>query len=64
MNEYHAVLVQVEDGWIGWFEEIPGLRCQDETKEGLVDSMLITLEDALRFENLPTSNGTTHSKAA
>ena len=30
-NEYTAVVKQEGDGWMGWFEEIPGVHCQGKS---------------------------------
>ena len=33
MNQYTAVVKQEGSWWIGWIEEIPGVNCQEETRE-------------------------------
>ncbi len=48
-NEYTAVIKQVENGWIGWIEEIPGVNCQEPTYEELKETLAITLQEALEF---------------
>ena len=48
-NKYTAVVKQDGDWWIGWIEEIPGVNCQEETREGLLESLRITLNEALEF---------------
>ncbi len=50
-NTYTAVITQDEDGWIGWIEEIPGVNCQERTKEELLESLRITLKEALEFNS-------------
>ena len=35
--------------WIGWIEEIPGVNCQEASKEELLESLKITLKEALEF---------------
>lgn len=35
--------------WIGWIEEVPGVNCQELTSEGLLETLRITLEEALEF---------------
>ena len=35
------------DWWIGWIEEIPGVNCQEKTREELVETLEITLAEAL-----------------
>ncbi len=48
-NEYRAVIKQDGDWWIGWIEEIPGVNCQESTREELLESLRITLQEALEF---------------
>jgi predicted RNase H-like HicB family nuclease len=48
-NVYNAVIKQDGDWWIGWVEEIPGVNCQEPTREELLESLKITLEEALEF---------------
>jgi hypothetical protein len=35
--------------WIGWIEEIPGVNCQETTREELLESLRITLREALAW---------------
>jgi len=48
-TEYTAIIKQSGDWWIGWVEEIPGVNCQEKTHEGLLESLRITLKEALEF---------------
>ncbi|MFQ5779363.1 MAG: type II toxin-antitoxin system HicB family antitoxin [Nitrospiria bacterium] len=48
-NEYTAILKKQDDCWIGWIEEIPGVNCQEATREKLLKSLKITLKEALEF---------------
>jgi predicted RNase H-like HicB family nuclease len=48
-NVYNAVIKQDGDWWIGWVEEIPGVNCQEATREELLESLKTTLEEALEF---------------
>ena len=48
-NEYTAIIKQSGDWWIGWIEEIPGVNCQEATREELLDSLRIILREALEF---------------
>jgi predicted RNase H-like HicB family nuclease len=48
-NTYTAVVKQDGDSWIGWIEEIPGVNCQEPTREKLMESLRITLAEALEF---------------
>jgi len=48
-TEYTAIIKQSGDWWIGWIEEIPGVNCQERTHEELVESLRLTLKEALQF---------------
>lgn len=48
-NQYTAVIKKDGDWWIGWIEEVPGVSCQERTREELVESLRITLKEALEF---------------
>jgi len=44
---YTAIVKQEGDWWIGWIEEIPGVNCQEATREELLETLRITLQEAL-----------------
>ena len=46
-NTYTAVTKQDGGWWIGWIEEVPGVNCQERTKDELVASLRTTLVEAL-----------------
>ena len=46
-SNYTAVVRQDGDWWIGWIEEIPGVNCQEATREELLESLRVTLQEAL-----------------
>jgi predicted RNase H-like HicB family nuclease len=48
-NKYTAIIKQVDDWWIGWIEEVPGVNCQERTKEELLESLRVTLKESLEF---------------
>ncbi len=48
-NSYTAIVKQDGDWWIGWIEEVPGTNCQEATREALVESLRIVLQEALDF---------------
>jgi predicted RNase H-like HicB family nuclease len=48
-NTYTAIAKQDGDWWIGWIEEIPGVNCQEGTREELLETLKITLREALEF---------------
>jgi len=48
-NHYTAVLKNDGGVWIGWIEEVPGVNCQEASREELIDTLRVTLEEALAF---------------
>ena len=46
---YTAVVKQDEGWWIGWIEEVPGVNCQEATREELLESLRVTLAEAIEF---------------
>ena len=50
MKDHHtAVLKQKGDWWIGWIEEVPGVNCQERSKEDLIETLRISLREAIEF---------------
>lgn len=48
-TEFTAIMKQVGEWWIGWIEEIPGVNCQERTREDLIETLRLTLKEALEF---------------
>ena len=44
---YTAVVKRDGDWWIGWIEEVPGVNCQEARREELLESLRVTLREAL-----------------
>ncbi len=50
MKQTYTAIVKQDDGWwIGWIEEIPGVNCQEKTRDELLATLKITLKEALEF---------------
>ena len=49
MKDFTAVVKQDGDLWLGWIEEVPGVNCQERTKDDLLKTLKVTLEEALEF---------------
>ena len=49
MKNYTAVIKQQGQWWIGWIEEVPGVNCQEASREELLESLRVTLREALEF---------------
>jgi predicted RNase H-like HicB family nuclease len=48
-QSYTAVVKQDEGWWIGWIEEVPGVNCQEATRDELLETLRITLAEALEL---------------
>ena len=44
-----AVIKQRADLRIGWIEEVPGVNCREPTREALIESLRVTLSEAIAF---------------
>lgn len=50
MNQtYTAVVKQDGQWWFGWIEEVPGVNCQERTRDELLESLRIILAEALEM---------------
>jgi hypothetical protein len=48
MKEIYTAVVKCDgQWWYGWIEEVPGVNCQEATKEELLDTLRICLGEAL-----------------
>ena len=48
-NTYTAITKKDGDWWIGWIEEVPGVNCQEKSREELIQSLKVTLKEAIEF---------------
>jgi len=48
-GEYTAFIKQEGEWWIGWIEEVPGVNCQERTREELMETLQVTLREALEM---------------
>jgi predicted RNase H-like HicB family nuclease len=48
-DAYTAVVKKSREWWIGWIEEIPGVNCQEPSREELLQSLQVTLREALEL---------------
>ena len=48
-QSYTAVVKQDGPWWIGWIEEVPGVNCQEATRDELLKSLRTTLGEALEM---------------
>ena len=48
-SEFTAIIKQAGGWWIGWVEEVPGVNCQERTRNELLESLRETLQEAIEF---------------
>ena len=48
-SNYTAVIKQDAGWWIGWIEEVPGVNCQEPTRDELIETLRISLAEAIEF---------------
>ena len=48
-SQYTAIVKREGDWWIGWIEEVSGVNCQERSREQLMESLRVTLKEALEF---------------
>ena len=51
-SQYTAIIKRQGDWWIGWIEEVPGVNCQERSRKELVESLRVTLHEAIEFNRL------------
>ena len=49
---YTAVVKQAGAWWVGWIEEVPGVNCQERTCAELLETLQITLAEALELNRV------------
>ena len=48
MSAYTAVVKQDGDWWIGWVEEVPGVNSQEPSRDELLASLKVVLQEPWR----------------
>ena len=48
-TNYTAIIKKDSEWWVGWIEEIPGVNCQEKTRDELLESIRVTLREALEM---------------
>jgi predicted RNase H-like HicB family nuclease len=48
--KYRAIIKEVDDWWIGWLVDLPGVNAQEKTKEELIESLSIGAQEMLATE--------------
>ena len=57
LDTYTAIIKQSGPWWIGWIAEVPGVNCQEPTKEALLETLKVTLQEALEFNRSEAREG-------
>ena len=53
MEEIYTAVVKQDNGWwLGWIDEIPGANCQEPTREELLETLKVTLPEALEINRI------------
>ena len=53
---FTAAVKQDANWWIGWGEEVPGVNCQESSREELLESLRATLVEANEFNRTEARN--------
>jgi predicted RNase H-like HicB family nuclease len=48
--KYRAIIKEVDDWWIGWLVDLPGVNAQEKTKEELMEALKIGAQEMLATE--------------
>ena len=48
--KYRAIIKEVDDWWIGWLVDLPGVNAQEKTKEELIEALRIGAQEMLATE--------------
>lgn len=57
---YTAVVKQEPGAWIGWIQEVAGVNCQEATRDELLESLRITLAEAIEFNRAEAIDAAGH----
>lgn len=50
MQQNHTAVIKQDAGWwIGWIEEVPGVNCQERSREALIETLRVTLRESLEL---------------
>ncbi len=55
-HSYTAVIKNEGEWWIGWIEEIPGVNCQERSRDELLETLSVTLREALELNRMEAIN--------
>jgi len=61
-NSYTAIVKHDGEWWFGWLEEVPGVTCQEASRDELLESLKITLQETLKFNRQEAAAGENYQK--
>lgn len=47
--DYTAIVKRSGKWWIGWIQEVPGVTCQERSREELIDTLAVALAEMLEI---------------
>jgi predicted RNase H-like HicB family nuclease len=47
---YRAIIKKVDDWWIGWLVDLPGVNAQEKTRADLMESLRVGAQEMLAME--------------
>jgi len=56
-SQYTAIIKRESDWWIGWIEEVPGVNCQERSRGQLMETLKVTLKEALELNKQDALSG-------
>ena len=56
MQTFTAVVKNDGEWWIGWVEEVPGVNCQERSRDALLTTLTVTLREALEMNRADARN--------
>ncbi len=45
--KYRAIIKKIDDWWVGWLVDLPGVNAQERSRDELINSLKIGAEDML-----------------
>jgi predicted RNase H-like HicB family nuclease len=48
--KYRAIIKKIDDWWIGWLLDLPGVNAQEKTKDELIEALKIGAQEMLATE--------------
>jgi hypothetical protein len=50
MTQTHTAVIKQSGPWrIGWIKEVPGVNCQEQTRAELLETLEVTLREAIEL---------------